>query len=791
METATRTQEIVVDDTKYTPIHEGLASILTPSSASTTTSSKGKSDSQGNKGGQQVFYNPVQQFNRDLSVLAILIYGQSACSARTQSNEKGLLSRKNKRRQKAKPKDPVLGQNRGQSNEPQQGTASSAAGGASVDNNLASESANKDFGSGNLDGIVVRDESGGSKRKRDELEENIHETEAGLSKKQCIEHMKSHADTDFERPNAEQLLSNGDNRDIQDIGSTKKAEPGKLIEEVNSFESGVGKEVGKDNDGKPLPFSILDALSATGLRALRYAKEIPFATHIVANDMSPDAVKAIKLNIKHNGVEDVVQAHAGDARAYMYQPAGNGRDADNGKHSHRFDVIDLDPYGTAAPFFDAALQGLKDGGLLCVTCTDAGVWASNGYPEKSFSLYGGIPLKGFHSHEGGLRVILHAIATSAAKYSIGIEPLLSLSIDFYGRLFIRIHKRQSDVKLLANKTMIVYSCDHGCGAWTTQKIARAISKSNVKGEEIFKHSYAQAPSTTPNCEHCGFKTHLSGPMWAGPLHNTHFIQRILDTLPTLDKTSYTTTARIEGVLTSALEEDLDLHISPDEPASSQPADSQTPTSATLLTPLPKTHPATTERYPFFFSLSTLSRVLHAAQPPEDPFRGALHHLGYRVTRSHCKPGSIRTDAPWTVVWEVMREWIRQKSPIKEGALKEGTAGWGIMRRMRGTEARRVEEMKEGIAERLNGAKNKADLKSELEAALFRLGSGAAVGEGEDGVAAGSEESKKLGKLDVVFDDNLGKEKKLKKRLVRYQMNPTPNWGPMNKASGGGSAREEN
>ena len=86
-----------------------------------------------------------------------------------------------------------------------------------------------------------------------------------------------------------------------------------------------------------------------------------------------------------------------------------------GKYVHRFDVIDLDPYGTAAPFLDSAVQALQDGGLLCVTCTDAGVFASNGYPEKTYALYGGLPLKGAFSHEGGLRLILHAVATSAAQ----------------------------------------------------------------------------------------------------------------------------------------------------------------------------------------------------------------------------------------------------------------------------------------------------------------------------------------------------------------------------------------
>ena len=68
----------------------------------------------------------------------------------------------------------------------------------------------------------------------------------------------------------------------------------------------------------------------------------------------------------------------------------------------RVDVVDLDPYGSAAPFIDASIQCIKDGGahfistnlcpsypenpaflgLLCVTCTDLAVLATTNYPEK-------------------------------------------------------------------------------------------------------------------------------------------------------------------------------------------------------------------------------------------------------------------------------------------------------------------------------------------------------------------------------------------------------------------------
>ena len=59
---------------------------------------------------------------------------------------------------------------------------------------------------------------------------------------------------------------------------------------------------------------ILEALSATGLRSIRYALEIPRAASIVANDLSPDAFEAMKKNIEHNGVADRVTPSCQEAR---------------------------------------------------------------------------------------------------------------------------------------------------------------------------------------------------------------------------------------------------------------------------------------------------------------------------------------------------------------------------------------------------------------------------------------------------------------------------------------------
>ncbi|KAL9062198.1 MAG: hypothetical protein Q9157_009136, partial [Trypethelium eluteriae] len=409
---------------KLNTIKEGSASILVP------------------EGPQDVFYNPIQQFNRDLSVLAIRAFGEDRI-ARVASRPPG----RNHRR-----KRPKNGRDHRSLNTVKSGPE----------------------GQGQI-------------------------TDEPPTKRQKV-------DSEDKAVTQEQ--------DPPEVDQPEKPQDG-------SNESNHGHR-------RQNPISILDALSATGLRALRYAKELPFDTVVTANDMSKDATASIKQNIKHNGLEDRIAISTANAQAYMYTLAGN----DDGT---KYDVVDLDPYGTAVPFLDAAVQALKSGGLLCVTCTDAGIFASCGYPEKTYSLYGGLPIKGLHSHEGGLRLILHAISSSASRYGIAVEPLLSLSIDFYARLFVRVKQSPADVKFLAGRTMVVYNCDAGCGAWSTQYLARNSIYSNKNPNNIvWKHSFAQAPTSPPLCPHCGFKTHLSGPMFGGPLHNHAFIHRILDYLPSLN-----------------------------------------------------------------------------------------------------------------------------------------------------------------------------------------------------------------------------------------------------------------
>ncbi|KAJ6153759.1 hypothetical protein N7470_006718 [Penicillium chermesinum] len=665
---------------EYNVIKEGLAYILNPP-AQEAAATGTKKDLKSNDESQSVFYNPIQQFNRDLSVLAIRAFGE-----RTVDQRKQRLAKRN--------------QKRGTDNSAEQGT----------------------------------------KRKR-EGEDNTQEP---VAKRLGIK---------------EDEEANSDSPEIVTSASGEQTQNGKQQPVALPGHS----------------FKVLDALSATGLRALRYASELPMVTKVVANDLSTSAIDSMKTNIGYNKLEGRIQPNLGDARAFMY---GCGP-------AQKFDVIDLDPYGTAAPFTDAAVQAVRDGGLLCVTCTDAGVWASTGYAEKAYALYGGVPIKGPQSHEGGLRLILNSIAISAARYGMSIEPLLSY------RLISML------VKFLASNTMVVYNCDSGCGAWTTQPLAVAKSKLDRKGNPVHHFGLAQAPTAGPHCEHCGFKTHLAGPMWGGKLHNTHFIQKILGILPDLDPETYQTIPRIEGMLTTALEEDLDAITS--EAAEANPQDSEYPAI------IPRSDPTARDPYPFFMTLSNLSRILRCTTVPADKFRGALHSIGYRSTRSHARANSIRTDAPWTVVWEVMREWVRQHSPIKESSLKPGTAAAAIMSKSR-ENLRKVHDgdsrlalLKKNLLAAVESGRDADELITKIEASLYRSSPRSAVpfseankSEGQPNDTAPQEhpesnapEKAHYSTLDIRFDSALGREASAaqsKKRLVRYQMNPRANWGPLNRAT---------
>jgi tRNA (guanine26-N2/guanine27-N2)-dimethyltransferase len=162
-------------------------------------------------------------------------------------------------------------------------------------------------------------------------------------------------------------------------------------------------------------------------------------------------------------------------------------------------------------------------------------------------------------------------------------------------------------------------------------------------------------------------------MYGGPLHNPSFIDKMLDLLPSLDKQTYKTLDRIEGMLETAYDE---MHMfDKEELFAKSKRNEKAKRNFSRLNEVAIDH------HPFYVIPSALSRTIHCQAPSDAQLRGAFRHLGYKAVRSHAKPGTIKTDAPWTAIWDIMREWVRQKSPLKEGSLREGMPGYRIMQKL--------------------------------------------------------------------------------------------------------------
>ncbi|XP_060804468.1 tRNA (guanine(26)-N(2))-dimethyltransferase isoform X2 [Amyelois transitella] len=364
--------------------------------------------------------------------------------------------------------------------------------------------------------------------------------------------------------------------------------------------------------------TILEALSATGLRSIRYAKEVPNVTKILANDLSKKAVETIQANVVHNKVQHLIETSHDDACMVMY------------KHKHpalRFSAIDLDPYGCPSIFLDSAVQSVQEGGLLLVTATDMAVLAGNS-PETCYCKYGAVSLKTKSCHEMALRILLQCIEQHANRYSRYIVPLLSISADFYIRVFVKVYSGAAHCKKTTSKLSMVYQCV-GCDNITLQPLGAFKPNPSEKNPLQTKAYLPPAPTVTEHCIHCYQRHHMGGPIWSAPIHDENFVTRVLTHVhdhPDL----FGTSKRIHGMLSVIREELADA--------------------------------------PLYYTLDKLFGRVHLETMPMMIMRSAILNAGFKVSYSHASKLSIKTKAPAQLMWDIIRTW-EKTHPVKPAKLE--------------------------------------------------------------------------------------------------------------------------
>lgn len=404
------------------------------------------------------------------------------------------------------------------------------------------------------------------------------------------------------------------------------------------------------------PLRVLEALSATGLRAIRYASEVPNVSSVVANDLDPNAVETIARNVAHNGeaVREIVVPNCGDAVSVMTAAR---------EPSAQFDVVDLDPYGGACPFLDSAVQAVADGGVLAVTCTDLAVLCGNS-PEICFARYGATPLKGPSGHEMAVRIVLLAINAAANRHGRSIEALFCVKIDFYVRLFVRVRDSKAVAQLSQSRTCLVYQCS-SCGTQRFQPLGRIkevavgasrkrkrrhstgpdrasvdpsdhgaadgdASGAEQKKSTVSIRKFAPAvavPSVSAKCSVCDGTMNIGGPIWADALVNKTVCDHILEDLAS-GAGAFQARDRVDALVRVAAEEVVDA--------------------------------------PLFMQLNSMCRVLQCNVPPSASVRTLVHEKGHCVSQSHTDPQALKTTAPPELLWDTLRLWCKTQTKKSKG-----------------------------------------------------------------------------------------------------------------------------
>ena len=171
------------------------------------------------------------------------------------------------------------------------------------------------------------------------------------------------------------------------------------------------------------PMNLCDPLAASGIRAIRFAKELGYKS-IVANDLSEKAVDSIKKNMRHNKVKFKIKNE--DANLFLLNSKG-------------FDYIDIDPFGTSNSYLDSAVKRISRNGVLAVTNTDTAALTGT-YPKACIRKYWSMPKKDYMMHETGLRILIRKVQLIGMQYEKALIPIFSYFKEHYFRVFFRCVK---------------------------------------------------------------------------------------------------------------------------------------------------------------------------------------------------------------------------------------------------------------------------------------------------------------------------------------------------------------
>ncbi|KAG8436534.1 hypothetical protein GDO86_007587 [Hymenochirus boettgeri] len=398
------------------------------------------------------------------------------------------------------------------------------------------------------------------------------------------------------------------------------------------------------------PLECLDAFGSTGIMGLQWSKHLGNAVKVTINDINESSVAMIRENCLLNNIKVLTKKE--EYKEEREETEEGERcfgtievtqlDANVLMHLRAFDFIHLDPFGASVNYLDAAFRNVRNLGIVSVTSTDTGsLFAKNLNVTKRH--YGSNIVRTEYFKELAVRVVLASVARAAARCNKGIEVLLSVAVDHFVLVVVRVLRGATQADESIKKINMLIHCQ-----WCEERIFQR------EGYMVQENPYKQLPC---DCQKSmqGNSAIILGPMWSGTLFNNGFISRIMveslkygmDNLQPLLKTllceAECTAMKIFSNPVSQEEcgvfiKNADSKDPPADPGKRKRQDLNEIISKRLKNESLVEHP------PFYYSIHRHSiRGLNI--PKLNKFLQFLTEAGFKVSRTHFDPTGIRTNAP--------------------------------------------------------------------------------------------------------------------------------------------------
>ena len=330
------------------------------------------------------------------------------------------------------------------------------------------------------------------------------------------------------------------------------------------------------------PLVVCEPMCGSGVRGMRLALEVAGVAGVVLSDLNPRAVRLAEENAALNGVSDIVRARLMEANLLLSL---------HDRPGHRFDYLDLDPYGSPAPYLDAAVRACRNGGMIGLTATDMAPLCGV-YPKACLRKYGGQPLRTGYCHEIALRLVAGALVRAAARHEVAARPVFSYAADHYVRLYAVLERGARMADRCMEEMGYLLHC------------VRCLNRKPVGMRELRE---------VGECDVCGSRLFVGGPLWLGELADASFCDEMLAMSESSALSSDRRLIRIIRLVRG------EVGLSPS-----------------------------------FYGIDALCSRLRVASLPTGEVLSAIRDAGFEATRTHFDERGVKTDASITELEKVLK-----------------------------------------------------------------------------------------------------------------------------------------